>query len=345
MTDGEKTSFIQNRPVKVIPITSIESSTEHRSIFITDNISEITTNENYFAYTSPSHVSTSEVDVLVGRYLPYSISQVSSSQDSTITNLPTGQLASATITGYDSNGRPNAATISIDDDANGVGWFLDSTPGDNSEFTGTDTYFQATPNSPAAGKYDLLTAILHEMGHALGIINGYTQFNQNIKGNKFVTNTGIEYTLSSDGSHLENTLYPNDLLNTNLKPGIRKLPSTMDWAILDTLNSGIGSGVSGVGTVNPAHLTAGALIALTNGDFTTTSDWNTLGATNIINGTATLTEQSQKLSELTQAFIIPTGAKTLQFTILDNHLVTGDTTKPPTMPLKSHYSTPTPSTP
>jgi Bacterial Ig domain len=85
--------------------------------------------------------------------------------------------------------------------------------------------------------------------------------------------------------------------------------------------------VSGVGTVNPAHLTAGALIGITNGDFTTPTTWNTAGATNIINGTATLTEQSQKLSELTQAFIIPTGAKTLQFTITDNHLITGDTTK------------------
>jgi large repetitive protein len=244
-----------------------------------------------------------------------------------ITNLPTGQLAEATITGYDQLGRPNTATISIDDDANGVGWFVDSTAGDNSEFTGTDTYFQATSNSAASGKYDLLTAILHEMGHTLGFINGYSQFNQNIKGRQFYTDSTHSYALSSDLSHLDNTLYPNDLLNTNLKPGIRKLPSTMDWAIINTINSGVGSGVSGVGMVNPAHLTASALIGITNGDFTTPTTWNTLGATNIINGTATLTEQSQKLSELTQAFIIPTGAKTLQFTIKDNHLIPGDTTK------------------
>jgi hypothetical protein len=244
-----------------------------------------------------------------------------------ITNLPTGQLAEATITGYDQLGRPNTATISIDDDANGVGWFIDTTPGDSSEFTGTDNYFQATPNSAASGKYDLLTAILHEMGHALGFINGYSQFNQNIKGRQFYTDSTHSYTLSADLSHLDNTLYPNDLLNTNLKPGIRKLPSTMDWAIINAINSGVGGRVSGVGTVNPAHLTAGALIGITNGDFTTSTTWNTEGATNIINGTATLTEQSQKLSELTQAFIIPTGAKTLQFTITDNHLITGDTTK------------------
>jgi hypothetical protein len=83
----------------------------------------------------------------------------------------------------------------------------------------------------------------------------------------------------------------------------------MDWAMINAINSGIGSRLSGVGTLNPAHLTADALIGITNGDFTTP------------------TELSQKLSEFTQAFIIPTGAKTLQFTITDNHLITGDTTK------------------
>jgi hypothetical protein len=85
-----------------------------------------------------------------------------------ITNLPTGQLAEATITGYDTNGRPNAATISIDTDANGIGWFLDSTPGDNSEFQGAGEYFQATADSEAYGKYDLLTTILHETTRNVG---------------------------------------------------------------------------------------------------------------------------------------------------------------------------------
>jgi DNA/RNA endonuclease G (NUC1)/PKD repeat protein len=249
-----------------------------------------------------------------------------------ITHLPTGQLAEGTITSYNTNGTPKTATITIDDDANGVGWFIDTTPQDNSEFRrgdggtgGLGDYYITDPNSPASGKYDLLTAILHEMGHTLGIINGYSEFDQHIKNGIFTTDT-FSTKLTPDGSHLDSTLYPYDLMNTNLKPGVRKLPSAMDWAIIDALNSGVGSGVSGV-TVNPAHLTAGALIGITNGDFTISTTWNTAGATNIINGTATLTEQSQKLSELTQAFIIPTGAKTLQFTITDNHLIPGDTTK------------------
>jgi PKD domain/Bacterial Ig domain len=242
-----------------------------------------------------------------------------------ITNLPTGQLAEATITGYDQLGRPNTATISIDDDANGVGWFIDPTPGDNSEFTGTDTYFQATPNSAAAGKYDLLTTILHEMGHTLGIINGYSEFDKYIKGRQFITDT-FTANLTPDGSHLDTAFHPYDLMNTSLKSGVRKLPSALNLAMIGAINAGVGGRVSGVG-INTAHLTAGALIGITNGDFTTPTTWNTAGATNIINGTATLTEQSQKLSEITQAFIIPQGAKTLQFTIKDNHLVTGDTTK------------------
>jgi PKD domain/Bacterial Ig domain len=248
-----------------------------------------------------------------------------------IQDLPTGQLAEATITGYDTNNRPNSGTLTLDTDGNSLGWFIDTTPDDNTEFdqTLTTTAYRATTGA-AAGKYDLLTTILHELGHLNGIIRGNTAFDthvKNINGIPTFINGGITAQLTPDGSHLDRTLYPYDLMNTSLKPGVRKLPSSLDLGILNAINAGVGSRVSGVATVNPAHLTAGALIGITNGDFTTPTTWNTAGATNIINGTATLTEQSQKLSELTQAFIIPTGAKTLQFTIKDNHLIPGDTTK------------------
>jgi hypothetical protein len=155
-----------------------------------------------------------------------------------ITNLPTGQLAEGTITSYNPNGTPKTATITIDNDANGVGWFLDTTPQDNSEFTEVDNYLQATANSAAAGKYDLLTAILHEMGHTLGIINGYNEFDKYVKNGKFITTdspNGAKITLTPDGSHLDSTLYPYDLMNTSLKPGIRKLPSALDLSLLNTL--------------------------------------------------------------------------------------------------------------
>ncbi len=45
-----------------------------------------------------------------------------------ITDFHQGQLAEA---GFDSSGKPNAGTILIDHDANGVGWFIDETLLDN----------------------------------------------------------------------------------------------------------------------------------------------------------------------------------------------------------------------
>jgi Bacterial Ig domain len=246
-----------------------------------------------------------------------------------ITDFPTGQLAEGTITGYDTNNRPNSGTLTLDPDGNGLGWFIDTTPDDSIEFDQTlsTTAYRATTGA-AASKYDLFTTILHELGHLNGIIRGNNAFDthvQNINGIPTFIDGGLTATLTPDGSHLDSTLYPYDLMNTSLKPGVRKLPSALDLAILNTIWSNKPTTSQQLSTT--ANLTAGALIGITNGDFTTPTTWNTAGATNILNGSATLTEQSQKLSQLTQAFIIPTGAKTLQFTIKDNHLIPGDTTK------------------
>ncbi|MGD8939864.1 MAG: matrixin family metalloprotease, partial [Gammaproteobacteria bacterium] len=52
-------------------------------------------------------------------------------------------------------------TIYIDDNAAGYGWFVDTTPEEDSEFT-------EAGSSPAAGKMDLLTVLSHEIGHLLG---------------------------------------------------------------------------------------------------------------------------------------------------------------------------------
>jgi hypothetical protein len=52
--------------------------------------------------------------------------------------------------------------IEIDIDAAGYGWFVDATPLDDSEFG------RASP-SPAAGRADLLTVVMHELGHVLGL--------------------------------------------------------------------------------------------------------------------------------------------------------------------------------
>ncbi|VIO68212.1 Endo-1,3-1,4-beta-glycanase ExsH [Bradyrhizobium ivorense] len=70
-------------------------------------------------------------------------------------------------------GEQTPGHITIDDDGAGHGWFVDPTPNDNSEFThavnGSTTDLQTDPTSAAAGHLDLLTAVVHELGHVLGL--------------------------------------------------------------------------------------------------------------------------------------------------------------------------------
>jgi hypothetical protein len=100
-----------------------------------------------------------------------------------IADLPTGQLAEANITGFDPTGRPNSGTLYLDVDANGFGWYIDSTPWDNTEYsqTLTDAAYRATSDSAAYGHYDLLTTILHETAHLQGFIAGYSNYDRHIQ--------------------------------------------------------------------------------------------------------------------------------------------------------------------
>ncbi|MDV7397491.1 hypothetical protein RZS08_39180, partial [Arthrospira platensis SPKY1] len=57
----------------------------------------------------------------------------------------------------------------IDDDGAGWGWFVDATPWDDSEFGSTDGTLAADSSSEAADRMDLLTVVMHELGHRLGL--------------------------------------------------------------------------------------------------------------------------------------------------------------------------------
>ena len=67
-------------------------------------------------------------------------------------------------------GKATTGVIGIDDDAAGCGWFVDETPSDDAEFTsisGSDS-LTALEGTAAASRVDLLTTVMHEMGHLLG---------------------------------------------------------------------------------------------------------------------------------------------------------------------------------
>jgi hypothetical protein len=61
--------------------------------------------------------------------------------------------------------------IVVDSDAAGRGWFIDDTPLDDLEFGNVlaATRLQTDPTEAPAGHFDLLTVIMHEMGHGLGL--------------------------------------------------------------------------------------------------------------------------------------------------------------------------------
>jgi hypothetical protein len=66
-------------------------------------------------------------------------------------------------------GEFRGASIRIDRDAAGFGWFVDPTPNASEEFQRTGAAnFIARSGTAAAGRMDLLTTLLHEMGHVLG---------------------------------------------------------------------------------------------------------------------------------------------------------------------------------
>ncbi|MBL9152244.1 MAG: LEPR-XLL domain-containing protein, partial [Verrucomicrobiales bacterium] len=64
-------------------------------------------------------------------------------------------------------GKANGYTITIDDDAAGSGaWFVDATPLVDEEFAASG---MALAGGGAVGAYDLLSTLLHEQGHVLGL--------------------------------------------------------------------------------------------------------------------------------------------------------------------------------
>ena len=68
-------------------------------------------------------------------------------------------------------GEEIGSAVYIDIDAAGSGWFVDASPADNAEFSiHIDPHaIAAAAGSVAYGKMDLVTVVMHEIGHVLGL--------------------------------------------------------------------------------------------------------------------------------------------------------------------------------
>ena len=220
--------------------------------------------------------------------------------------------------------------IVLDDDAAGYGWFIDDTPWDNEEFTNTvyDWELHADADSPAAGKIDLLTVLMHEMGHVMGLPD---------------VSAGID---------------PTRLMTGILAPGVRRLPSELDLAML-TPEPGSPDADPSTGLVavdysdfirrinqfrEDQNSVAEALhqdtydlddlrIGITNGTFSIADEkdpgfgWSLMSDASVQDGVAVLDEGRAFFSGMSQTFIIPSGAERLRFVV--DSAVLGATTGNP----------------
>jgi hypothetical protein len=221
-------------------------------------------------------------------------------------------------------------TITLDTDAAGYGWFVDPTPLAHEEFMpavlslSKDTPWQliANPDGAAAGHIDLMTVLLHELGHVMGL------------------------------GHVSSAVDGTRLMAGSIDPGIRRLPSALDLgapsnqpsAISDQhsdshiwdpylahytpVTPAISDQLSAISSwsINPARLVQAAQTpsheGLFNSNFAISPEpveggWDQSGAVTIANGQAVLSEDERVLSTLSQTFALPAGASHLRFTILD----------------------------
>jgi hypothetical protein len=65
-------------------------------------------------------------------------------------------------------GLTSGSSVTIDVTAAGYGWFIDSTPYESSEYRMRGDSLVAKRNSEAYERMDLLTVVMHELGHVLG---------------------------------------------------------------------------------------------------------------------------------------------------------------------------------
>ena len=223
-------------------------------------------------------------------------------------------------------------TITLDTDAAGYGWFIDSTPFTHEEFVSLSAWeLAAASGSGAENKIDLMTVLMHELGHVMGL------------------------------GHISSAVDGTRLMAGSINPGVRRLPSTLDlgpvesdhdhaapstqdstqqvWSPYLAHYTATSSGdTQPAPAVNPASLVQAAHapthVGVFNSNFaisdqqSATYGWEASGAVTIANGQAVLSEDSNVISTLSQTFTLPAGSTHLRFTLVDANLQTNGATRP-----------------
>ncbi len=185
-----------------------------------------------------------------------------------------------------SGGRPESANIIMDDNGGGFGWFFDSTPLDDAEFTalansgssGTGPSFQASFIDIQGGLSDFYRTIAHEIGHAMGLASSSPVFSVTNPQMTFIGPDPLQAgeslysfhnpngpyrvtaTITTDGGrHLYEGSHPNDLMNDGRITPVGQPRETLRQFISDfdaqLLADAYGYSVVLPSTINTAHVT------------------------------------------------------------------------------------------